>query len=329
MKWANTIIKTPKGEQQAISPLVISASRCTDIPAFHAKWFINRLREGYCIWKNPFNSKQQQYISFEKSKVFVFWSKHPAPLIPFLNEIEASGYRFYFQYTMNEYEQEGLEPRLPKLSQRLATFKTLSERIGKHRVIWRFDPIIMSNVLTVERVLKKILLIAHEVANYTEKLVFSYVDWYKKTENSLKTIDTSLRTLTQEEMWQLAMGITAINAELQSPLQLATCAETIDLTTLGIAKNKCIDDKLILRLYPEEPEILNLYGHKGTQASLVPLTEAVAKDTGQRTPCGCVPSKDIGSYNTCMHLCAYCYANQSQKAVISRMNTLNIRSERL
>jgi DNA repair photolyase len=261
--------------------------------------------------------------------VFVFWSKHPSPLIPFLNEIEASGYRFYFQYTLNDYEQEGLEPCLPKLSQRLVTFKNLAERIGKHRVIWRFDPIIMSNTLTVERVLNKIQIIAREVANYTEKLVFSYVNWYKKTEKTLKQIDASLRPPTQDEMWQLAMGITAINAQLQSPLQLATCAETIDLAAFGMAKNKCVDDKLILGLYPDEPEILNLYGRKGTQATLVPLIETMAKDTGQRTPCGCVPSKDIGSYNTCMHLCTYCYANQSPKTVISRMNTLNTMSEKL
>jgi hypothetical protein len=329
MQWPKINIMTQKGEQQAIAPLVISASRSTDIPAFHAKWFMNRLREGYCLWENPFNTKQQQYVSFEKCEVIIFWSKNPSALIPFLPEIEASGYQFYFQYTLNDYVQEGLEPRLPKLPQRLTTFKKLAECIGKHRVIWRFDPIIMGNTLTVEGVLKKIRRIAQAIASHTEKLVFSYVDLYRKTEHALKSIDASLRPPTQDEMRHLAAGIVAINTALPTPLQLAACAEEIDLADFGIAKNQCVDGKLLLRLCPDMPEILNFYNPKKTPASLTYLTDTIAKDTGQRLPCGCAPSKDIGSYNTCMHLCAYCYANQSQKTVTSKVNALNAMSEKL
>jgi len=329
MRWPETHIMTQNGEQQAIAPLVISASRATDIPAFHAKWFMNRLREGYCLWENPFNTKQQQYISFEKCKAFVFWSKNPSPLMPFLSEIEARGYQFYFQYTLNDYEQEGLEQRLPKVSQRLATFKKLAERIGKHRVIWRFDPIIISNTLTVDAVLKKIRRLTEAVMHCTEKFVFSYVCWYRKTEHALKNNDPSFRPPTQEEMHNLAAGIIAINAELSTSLQIAACAEAIDLEAFGIAKNRCVDDTLLLRLCPENKEILHFCGIKKTQASLLPLADTALKDTGQRALCGCVPSKDIGSYNTCMHLCAYCYANQSPKSVIRRMNTLNFMNEKL
>ena len=216
---------------------------------------------------------------------------------------------------------------MPKLAQRLAAFKSLAELIGRHRVIWRFDPIIISNALTVDIVLKRIRNIAEVLSPYTEKFVFSYVDWYRKTEKSLAKIDNSLCPPTQEEILLLASGISTISAGLH--LQPATCAEPIDLTTYGIAKNKCVDDKLIARLCPGDPEIQSLYAPKNVQTSLIPLPDAIKKDTGQRTPCGCVPSKDIGSYNTCMHLCAYCYANQSSKTVISKMNTLASTSELL
>ncbi|MDR0466329.1 MAG: DUF1848 domain-containing protein [Deltaproteobacteria bacterium] len=329
MEWKKILIQTQNGEQQAIAPLVISASRATDIPAFHAKWFMNRVRAGHCLWENPFNAKQQQYVSFEKCKAFVFWSKNPAALIPFLPEIEARGRQFYFQYTLNDYEQEGLEPRLPSLRQRLKAFAKLAERIGKHRVIWRFDPIIMSNTLTVETVLQKIQRIAEAVSPYTEKLVFSFVDWYGKSEKSLKKIDASLRPPTQEETLRLAAGIVAVNAALPASLRLATCAEDIDLAAFGIAKNHCVDAKLLLELCPDDQDMVRFYGPKKKQAGLLPMADAMKKDTGQRLACGCAPSKDIGGYDSCMHLCAYCYANQSHKGVVGKMNTLNAMSEKL
>lgn len=331
MQWPKVICQTPQGSKTAIAPLVISASRATDIPAFHAKWFMNRLRAGYCLWENPFNARQQQYISFEKCKVFVFWSKNPQPLLPFLSEIEERGYQYYFQYTLNNYEQERLESRLPKLTQRIATFQELSERIGKHRVIWRVDPIIMGADLTVGNVLDRIQQMAQTLAPCTEKLVFSFVDWYKKSERSLKKCNPLLRPPTTEEMQQLAEGIVHVKHSLAEPLMLATCAETLDLHKLAIEHNKCVDPRLLLRLCPESHELRALYGQQetGVQASLLSHAQPALKDTGQRNLCGCAPSKDIGSYNTCMHLCKYCYANQSQKSVIKTMLTLSCQSEKL
>lgn len=335
MQWPKTTIQTPQGPKPAIAPLVISASRATDIPAFHAKWFMNRLHAGYCLWENSFNTKQQQYISFEKCKVFIFWSKNPQALIPWLTEIEEHGYQYYFQYTLNDYEQEGLEPRIPKLAHRIATFKKLSERIGKHRVIWRFDPIVLGNTLTVESILERVQSLAMQLYPYTEKLVFSFLDMYRKTENNLKKVDPSLRPPNDFEMQQLAQGLVQINASLPTPLILASCAEKINLQNLGIKHNKCVDPDLLVRLCPESAEIRNMYAKvvPSIQGSLIPAMQSIAiettKDTGQRTPCGCAPSKDIGRYNTCMHLCAYCYANQSKTAVINAMNDVNTKSESL
>lgn len=331
MQWPEATVQTPQGPKPAIAPLVVSASRATDIPAFHAKWFMNRLRAGYCLWENPFNARQRQYISFEKCKAFVFWSKNPQALTPFLSEIEARGYQYYFQYTLNDYEREGLEPRVPKLAQRLAAFQKLSDRIGKHRVIWRFDPIIMGHTLTVESVLERMRRIAERLAPYTEKLVFSFVDWYKKTERALKKFAPQLRPPTEEEMRRIAEGIADLNQRLSAPLALAACAETPDLHKLGIERNRCVDPSLLSRLCHESHEIRTLYGQAkiGAQAFLLPLEHAITKHAGQRALCGCAPSKDIGSYNTCMHLCEYCYANLSQKTVISRVNSIEPHSERL
>lgn len=329
MKWSELTISTPQGPKSAIAPLVISASRATDIPAFHAKWFMRRLRAGYCLWKSAFNAYQQRYVSFEKCQAFVFWSKNPQAFMPCLSEIEEHGYQYYFHYTLNDYEREGLEPRLPPLAQRIATFQKLSERIGRHRVIWRFDPVIMGNTLTVESVLERIHRLAERLAPYTEKLVFSFLDMYKKTENALKKLDPLLRPPDAREARRLAEGIARMNTGLVSPLALATCAEELDASSLGIAHNKCVDPELLLRLCPASPEMRNMCTRplRQEQGRLLPFAAApgggALKDAGQRACCGCVPSKDIGSYNTCMHLCAYCYANRSKQEVINRINAVN------
>ena len=125
------------------TPFIISASRATDIPAFHGTWFMERLRAGFCRRRNPFNRAQESFISFEKTRLFVFWSKNPAPFLKYLPEIESTGRQFYFQYTLNDYEEEGLEPNLPVLRRRLDGFRRLADMVGPQRVIWRFYPIIL------------------------------------------------------------------------------------------------------------------------------------------------------------------------------------------
>lgn len=124
-------------------PIIVSASRSTDIPAFYAKWFINRLVAGYAVWYNPFN-QQPMKISFEKTKVVVFQTKNTAPLIPYLHELDKRGIHYYFQFTLNDYEVENFEPNVPTFEERVETFKKLSSFIGKGRVIWRFDPIMIA-----------------------------------------------------------------------------------------------------------------------------------------------------------------------------------------
>ena len=98
------------------APVILSVSRSTDIPAFYAEWFVNRLREGYAVWYNPFNQRPMR-VSFERVKVIVFWTKNPAPLIPYLSELDRRGVHYYFQFTLNDYEREGFESRVPHVSE--------------------------------------------------------------------------------------------------------------------------------------------------------------------------------------------------------------------
>ena len=188
LKWPKIKIKTfDNNIVEAIAPLIVSASRATDIPAFHAKWFLNRLSAGYAVWINPFNRKPQ-YISFKETSLIVFWSKYPKPLLPFLDEISAKGIGFYFQLTLNDYEREGLEPHVPSIKERLNIFIELSKKIGREKVIWRFDPIIILPNMTPRDILYKIWRLGSKLICYTNKLVISFIDIsrYKKVQNNLR-----------------------------------------------------------------------------------------------------------------------------------------------
>ena len=127
--------------------MIISASRRTDIPAFYARWFMNRIREGYCTVPNPFNPNQVSRISLkpEDVDIIVFWTRYARPLMPFLNELDDRGYRYYFLYTLMN-NPRALEPKSPSHKRSLNTFQNLSNRIGMEKVIWRYDPIVFTRI---------------------------------------------------------------------------------------------------------------------------------------------------------------------------------------
>ncbi len=139
-------------EVVAMAPTILSVSRATDIPAFYTQWFFNRLAKGYCRWRNPFNGTDN-YVSFRNVRFIVFWSKNPAPFIPYLPILKEKGISCYFQYTLNDYEREWLEPNVPLLSERIRTFRKLSSILGKSGVVWRFDPMILSDKMSIEDLL--------------------------------------------------------------------------------------------------------------------------------------------------------------------------------
>lgn len=317
----------------AVAPVIISASRSTDIPAFYAKWFFNRLAKGYCTWINPFN-RQKQYISFSRCKVIVFWTKNPEPIIPYLHILDEMGIHYYFQVTLNDYVKEGLEPNLPSLEKRIETFKKLSNQIGKDRIIWRFDPILLFSEISPRSILSRIWKIGNRLKGYTEKLVFSFVDIkaYRKVQNNLVK-ETSLFTKesvengegTDSQRNEIIEGLYKLRDIWKNDgwnLRLATCAESLDLESYGIEHNRCIDGELMEKIFGDDKELVYyLRTGKLPEPTLfgnipdIPDTHKNLKDKGQRKLCGCMISKDIGMYNTCRHFCVYCYANTSRKVV--------------
>lgn len=329
-------IKIQSGEiVEASAPVIISASRSTDVPAFYAQWFINRLRAGYCVWYNPFNQKPM-YISFKNCKVVVFWTKNPRPLLPLLHELDERGIHYYFQFTFNDYDREGFEPNVPSVDQRVETFRQLSEQIGKERVIWRFDPLIVTPELSPRDLLVKVWNLGNRLKGLTDKLVFSYIDilGYRKVQTNLvkdsshfskETIEQAEFSLSQ--MHEIADGLAKCRNRWHEEgwdLQLATCGEKIDLDQYGIEHNRCVDGELMKRLWSDDKELLYYlsYGKLSEQDSLFgpdfsrpALSPEKMKDKGQRLACGCMMSKDIGMYNTCSHFCIYCYANTSKEVV--------------
>jgi len=303
--WEKLFIQAENGGTiEAVAPVIVSASRRTDIPAFHGEWFFDRLRAGHLKWANPF-SGTAQYVSLAKTRAIVFWTKNPNPILPYLAELDRRGLGYYFQFTLNDYDAERLEPGVPPLTERVETFVKLSRRIGREKMIWRFDPLLLAEGLTVDRLVERVEWIGEQLHPYTDKLVIAFADIerYAKVRGRLRRLGRGCRELSTDEMRVFAEKLLATTRSWG--LTIATCAEAIDLEDLGIEKNRCIDDRLLARLFPEDEELLCFLGPEATRH--------LVKDKGQRKECGCIVSKDIGAYDTCPHLCRYCYATSSPR----------------
>ena len=321
-------IKTAAGMVLAVAPVIMSASRSTDIPAFYSEWFMNRLKAGYIKWTNPFNQKPL-YVSFQNTRVIVFWTKNADKMIKCLPEIEKMGVNYYFTFTLNDYEKEGLEPGLPPFEKRIETFRKLSDKLGKGRVIWRADPLILSEKLTTKVLLEKLKKVGDQLKDHTEKLVISFADinCYRKVQSNLKNSKPGeFREFTEKEQREIAVGLAELNKNWG--LEIATCAEKIPLEEYGIKHNKCIDDDLMIKLWPDDNKLMDFLGYNGqTSMSGMEDERPNLKDKGQRKECGCIISKDIGHYNTCGHFCIYCYANDSKETVKKNMQKARPDSE--
>ena len=275
--------------------MIISASRRTDIPAFYSKWFINRIHAGFCCVVNPMNAHQVSRVSLKPEDVtaIVLWSKNPAPLIPSLPILDSMGYRYYFQYTLNDYSTD-LEGRLPPLGKRLDTFKSISDKIGQQRTIWRYDPIIFSDSLDERYHLESFDKIASELKGRTNRVMISILDMYDKVNNRLKKQGEYINTIYSPD--PPAGKLMAFLKEIhdiaeRNGMEIFSCAEETDFNDAGIQHGHCIDADLIHQLWQ--------------------LPVKFKKDKGQRKACGCSVSKDIGSNNTCLHECIYCYSTMS------------------
>jgi hypothetical protein len=215
---------------------------------------------------------------------------------------------------LNDYDAERLEPNVPPVAERIDTFKRLVTKIGKERVIWRFDPLLLSDKISVDVLLKRIDNIGQQLKGYTEKLVFSFIDIgsYRKVQNNLAGF--GVREFSHEEQLRFAKGLAELNKDLG--LELATCGESVDLSEYGIKHNKCVDDELMMRLFNDDAKLMDFIGAEYDMFNGWQIRKS-KKDKGQRKVCGCIVSKDIGAYNTCPHLCRYCYANSHDSIVMS------------
>ncbi len=352
-------IVTDRGEKmEAMAPVIVSASRSTDVPAFYAEWFWERLKKGYSAWTNPFNSKTS-FVSYAKTRFIVFWSKNPKPLLEsgILDWLEERGIGCYVQFTLNDYEKEGLEKGVPPLAERIDTFCRLSDRLQKDGqpsgVIWRFDPMLLADrienanglsKITPEDLLEKARTIGDRLKGYTEKMVFSFADIggsgvaYTKVQRNLKANGVQWCEFDGETMNQMAQGLSRLNKERNWNFTLATCGEKIDLESFGIVHNKCVDDELMIRRGYQDAALMRYWDveiiesdlfDEASQQGAEPIKgtknfyirrralKGKLKDSGQRETCGCAVSKDIGQYNTCPHLCEYCYANASKDIALA------------
>ena len=271
--------------------MILSVSRRTDIPNYYSEWFYNRIKEGFLYVRNPMNAHQISEIKITPDVVdcIVFWTKNPLPMMKRLDEIK--DYNYYFQFTLTGYGND-VEANLPnKKTKMIPVFQNLSEKIGKQKVIWRYDPIFFSDRYTKEYHLKAFKSIAEALSGYTEKCVISFVDLYPKNKKNMEGL--SSYELNDDELRKFAMELSKIATD--NNIKIGSCAEKIDLDECGIVHNCCIDRELIEKII-------------GCKLN-------VGKDKNQRIECGCVESVEIGTYNTCKNGCAYCYANYSSKSV--------------
>ncbi len=279
---------------------VISASRRTDIPAFYSSWFMNRIRAGFCHWLNPyFQRVHRASLAPEDVIALVFWTRNPAPLLRHLPELDARGYRYIFQYTVVGYGRP-LETHNPSLQSALRTFRTVAERIGPERVVWRYDPIVISSDTPPEYHVQQFEAIARALAGYTQRCKYSFVDLYSKTRRNLAQL-TQTHGITFYEL-----------APAERCLLLAQLADVAQ--TYGIALQSCCeaDHEAIPAI--QAGGCIDLNDLRAiTGDSTLDL-----KPRPTRALCNCAESTDIGAYDMCLFGCTYCYATRARPAALER-----------
>ena len=269
--------------------MIISASRRTDLPALYAEWLARRFRDEFCTVPNPRNRKQIGRVSLKPQDVdaIVFWTRNPRPLMAYLDEFDARGYPYYFQYTVLGYPRQ-VDPRSPSLRVAVRTFRELSDRIGPDRVIWRDDPIVFSALTTSDFHRDNFQRLAESLCGFTMRSVISLVDTYRKTEKRMQQLEEIAAGPPQEAIVLIDLLPEMAAVARANGIEIVSCAEPIDLQPYGIHPGKCVDDKLIAQVFGVETER--------------------KKDPAQREACGCVVSRDIGVYESCVLGCRYCYA---------------------
>ncbi len=275
--------------------MIINTGQRTDIPAFYADWFANRLKEGFVCVRNPYNPNQVSRYRLDPEVVdcIAFCTKNPAPMFPYMDLLKDYGQ--YWYVTITPYAKD-IEPNVPDKHKLLEDFKELSEIVGINSIGWRYDPILLSDRYTKEYHLRAFEQMAKTLEGYTNTVVISFVDLYPKVVRNFPEV----RKVTKADRLELGEAIIKIAADCG--MTVKPCAEGDELAQFGADCSGC------MKISDYEAAI-------GSRLN-------APKTKGARAECACYLSCDIGAYNTCLHLCRYCYAN-AEPEIVMRQNKMH------
>lgn len=267
--------------------MIINTGGRTDTVQYYTQWLLRRFSEGYVLSRNPlFPNKVTRYeLTPDKVDCVVFCSKNYEPILPYLGKI-TDRFNTYFHYTITAYGRD-IEPGVPSVEESMATLIKLSNTVGKQRVSWRYDPVLLTEKYTVKRHLETFEKMAAVLAPYIDRCIFSFVEMYKKLQFNMP----ELIPLTAEDMDSLAYGLGAVADKYGIYIQ--TCGTNGDYSRYGIHSSGCMT--------------LDIIGKANG------ITFRELKHKGMRQGCHCMESRDIGAYDTCMNGCKYCYANKNPR----------------
>ena len=264
--------------------MIINVGGRTDIVNYYTPWLLNRLEEGYAYSRNPFARENVYKLSLKSEDVdcLLFCSKNYQPILKHIGDIDEK-YNILCNYTITAYGKD-IEPKVPPINQSIKTLKRLSDIVGVNKILWRYDPILLSEKYTVEKHLETFEYMAEKISPFVYRCIFSFVDMYKKVEENMPEIIP----FTDEDKVKLLKGIGEISKKYN--LYTQTCATNENYEKYGIHAAGCTTREIL------------------EQAHNVVYKNV--KGTGIRENCQCIPSRDIGAYNSCLSECKYCYANR-------------------
>lgn len=268
--------------------MILFASGRTDIPAFYSNWFVNRVNAGFVDVRNPFNPKLVSRINFSDVDLIMFCSKNPLPMIDKLDVIKVP---VLFHVTITPYGKE-IEPNIPDKRLIIEGVKRLSLKLGTDNVVLRYDPIFLSDKYSIEYHIRAFDKLCKNLNGYVNKIIVSFMDEYKnvrKNKNILK-----YRTFTRDDYKMIGNAFS--KSARDNGMVVQTCFEDEDLTEYGFVKGECLSHELAYILTGKKFKSSNVRKEK---------------------KCECAQMVDIGDYNSCMHMCKYCYANYDEKIVSS------------
>ena len=264
--------------------MIINVGGRTDIVNYYTPWLLNRLEEGYAYSRNPFARENVYKLSLKSEDVdcLLFCSKNYKPILKHIGDIDEK-YNILCNYTITAYGKD-IEPKVPSINQSIKTLKRLSDIVGVNKILWRYDPILLTEKYTVEKHLETFEYMAEKISPLVYRCIFSFVDMYKKVEENMPEIIP----FTDEDKVKLLKGIGEISKKYN--LYTQTCATNESYERYGIHAAGCTTREIL------------------EQAHNVVYKNV--KGTGIRENCHCIPSRDIGAYNSCLSECKYCYANR-------------------